>query len=470
MNYHQALDYLFSQLPMFHRVGAPAYKANLDNTIALSEATGFPYRSFKTIHVAGTNGKGSVSHMLASALQESGLKTGLFTSPHLQDFRERIKVNGEMITQEYVTDFVIQHTSNFESIKPSFFEMTFALGMCYFKDMKVDIAVIETGMGGRLDSTNVITPELSIITNIGYDHMQFLGNTLKAIANEKAGIIKEGVPVVIGESNPETDDVFISKAKELNCSLVFADKVIQLVEQKDNSEKHESQKSGYKSWFIAKVNNLIIPTSDYHVTTEENQVTPEDNHATTEDYHEYIGQKVESPLTGEYQKKNIITAIAGAGLLKKYISTEGLIKGISNTLINTGLQGRWQTLSYSPLTICDIGHNSHGLAYVVSQIKKQKFKKLHFVFGAVNDKDISSILGMLSKDALYYFCRPDIPRGLDSSELAAQASAAGLVGTDCKTVSAAYHEAMRIAASDDMIFIGGSTFVVAEVLPIFNLR
>ncbi len=412
MNYHQALDYLFSQLPMFHRIGAAAYKANLDNTIALSKATGFPYRNFKTIHVAGTNGKGSVSHMLASILQESGLKTGLFTSPHLQDFRERIKVNGEMISQEYVTDFVIKNSGLFETIKPSFFEMTFAMGMCYFRDMVVDIAVVETGMGGRLDSTNVITPELSIITNIGYDHMQFLGNTLEKIASEKAGIIKDGVPVVIGESNPETDGVFINKAKELNSSLIFADKLVNLYE-----------------------------------------------------YNE-----INMPLTGEYQPKNLKTVIAAGGILQQYISRESLVKGIHKTIINTGLQGRWQTLATKPLTICDIGHNSHGLAYVVSQLKKQKYNKLHFVLGAVNDKDITSILKMLPQDALYYFCRPDIPRGLDSSELRMQALEAGLTGIDCKTVASAYNEALHNANDDDMIFIGGSTFVVAEVYHFFNHR
>jgi dihydrofolate synthase / folylpolyglutamate synthase len=441
MNYDQVLDFMFSQLPMFHRIGAPAYKADLNNTIALSELTGFPYHRFKTIHVAGTNGKGSVSHMLSSILQEAGLKTGLFTSPHLVDFRERIKVNGEMISKEFVTDFIVQYTNDFGRIKPSFFEMTFALGMSYFADMKVDIAVIETGMGGRLDSTNVITPELSIITNIGFDHMQFLGNTLEEIAGEKAGIIKPGVPVVIGESNIITDDVFLKKAQQFDNQIIFADRVIQL-------KSLESSKSDLNSWLIA--------TAEYD----------------TDDLNlkEYNGLPVDSPLTGDYQKYNIATVIAAAGFLRNVIAKKHLIAGIGKTITNTNLQGRWQTLSYQPLTICDIGHNTHGLKYVVSQIKKQNYKQLHFILGAVNDKDITNMLAMLPKDACYYFCRPDIPRGLDSSVLCKLALEAGLQGIDCNTVAYAFKEAMQGAEKEDMIFIGGSTFVVAEAIPLFSPR
>lgn len=442
MNYKQALDYMFSQLPMFHRIGAPAYKANLDNTLELSRLTGFPYNNFRTIHVAGTNGKGSVSHMLASIFQEAGLKTALFTSPHLVDFRERIKVVGKMISQQYVADFVEKYEDDFAKIKPSFFEMTFALAMCYFNDMKVDIAVVETGLGGRLDSTNVITPELSVITNIGFDHMQFLGNTLEDIAGEKAGIIKQNIPVVIGESDNSTDKVFTNKANECNSKLVFADRVVRIEQQ--TSENHT-----YLS---------LIAKSERD---------------------EY---EIESPLTGDYQVKNIATIVAAFEMLLKNtdgsndsipignlenLNKESLLAGIKNTIVNTGLQGRWQILSNSPLTICDIGHNTHGITYVVNQLNRQTYTKLHFVLGVVNDKDVSGILSILPVNATYYFCKANIPRGLDSSELKRMANESGLKGQDYETVETAYKAAFADAAINDLIFIGGSAFVVAEILPLF---
>lgn len=438
MTYQQALDYLFSQLPMFHRIGAPAYKANLDNTIALSKVTGYPYNHFRTIHVAGTNGKGSVSHMLASICQESGLKTGLFTSPHLVDFRERMKVNGEMIPTDYITQFVEQYMQDFDRIKPSFFEMTFVMAMKWFHDIKVDIAIVETGLGGRLDSTNVITPVLSVITNIGYDHMQFLGNTLPQIASEKAGIIKPGIPVVIGESNPETEEVFMSRAKDCGSLLLFADKQI----------KTEAAGQTIKG-------NTLIKVID------SNSGEPE----------EYT---VESALHGDYQLKNVATVLAcmsipGVPVSESDLpSREIILKGIRNTVINTGLQGRWQILSQSPLTVCDIGHNTHGIPWVVNQIKRQHFSRLHFVLGVVNDKDIDGMLEMLPQDAVYYFCKADIPRGLDAGELKKLADEKGLKGASYPSVESAYKAAEAVAKGDDMIFIGGSAFVVAEVIPLFS--
>lgn len=453
MDYKQALDYLFSQLPMFHRIGAAAYKANLNNTYALSDLTGHPYREFKSIHVAGTNGKGSVSHMLASVCQEAGLRTGLFTSPHLVDFRERIKINGEMISPDYIAEYVTQYAHDFQIIKPSFFEMTFALAMSWFHDQKVDIAIIETGLGGRLDSTNVITPILSVITNIGYDHMQFLGNTLELIAGEKAGIIKQGVPVIIGESNSETDQVFIRKATELNSNIVFADKVIEI--KPITNDLHD------------KLVNVESQQTSLRLITTGNKV-------------------IESPLTGDYQFKNLKTVLACADFIKKDLLKSPPVensksetkddndavlaifqKGIKNTIINTGLQGRWQILKRQPLTVCDIGHNTHGLPWVVKQIETQKFKKLHFVLGMVNDKDISNMLSLLPVYAVYYFCKADIPRGLDADDLKSQANEKGLQGKSYKSVALAYEAAAKEAELNDMVFIGGSAFVVAEVLPLF---
>ncbi len=428
MNYEEALDYLYSQLPMFHRIGAAAYKADLNNTIALSKAAGYPYQSFPTVHVAGTNGKGSVSNMLASIYIEAGLKTGLFTSPHLVDFRERIRVNGEMVSEEFITEFLQEFRTDIESIKPSFFEMTFVMAMSWFRKCKIDIAIIETGMGGRLDSTNVIDPLFCVITNIGYDHMQFLGSTLPLIASEKAGIIKPGVPVVIGESNPETDPIFLNKVAQTGSNITFADKELTVVKVANSDEYME----------------LSIGKSR---------------------------QKLISPLTGDYQVKNITTVFACTQLrefrqpLSETVDLSELIyNGLKNTLSNTGFQGRWQILSREPLTICDIGHNTHGLKYVTEQLNRMKYNHLHFVLGVVNDKDISGMLSLLPKNAEYYFCKADIPRGLNVDELKDLALRAGLKGSTYPSVAEAYTSAKKNARFNDIVFIGGSAFTVAEVL------
>lgn len=438
MTYKEALDYLFSQLPMFHRIGAPAYKANLNNTVELSRVTGFAHNEFRSIHIAGTNGKGSVSHMMASIFQEAGLKTGLFTSPHLIDFRERMKINGKMIPENYVISFIESHKEDFTRIKPSFFEMTFVMAMCWFRDSDIDIAVIETGLGGRLDSTNVITPELSVITNIGYDHMQFLGDTLELIATEKAGIIKPGIPVIIGESNTETDKVFIDKAAECTSKLIFADKAF---------------------------NAVALPLID-----------PAERVFQVTDIRTGYTLKVISPLTGDYQIKNIITALSSTLLcqplrFKNTILNEStVLNGIRKTIENTGLEGRWQILQKEPLTICDIGHNTHSLPLIVNQINQITYRQLHFVLGVVNDKDIRGMLSLLPENAIYYFCKADIPRGLDAVELQKHANACGLKGDSYSSVQDAFKAAEKKAEKEDLIFIGGSAFVVAEVLPLFNHR
>ncbi len=405
MTYQQTLDYLFSQLPMFQRIGASAYKVDLSNTIALCNLLDNPQYKFKSIHIAGTNGKGSTSHMLASILQEAGYKVGLYTSPHLIDFRERIKINREMISEESVIDFVTKYKADFEKINLSFFEWTVGLAFDYFSKQKVDIAVVETGLGGRLDSTNVIHPEISIITNIGKDHMQFLGDTLEKIAVEKAGIIKKNVPVVIGETQKEIEHIFNTKAKELDASIYFADQIIH--------------------------------------------------------------QELESDLKGSYQKKNIKTVLASIQELKKLgyvISEENIQVGLSNVVRNTGLMGRWQTLGENPKVICDTGHNEAGIKEVVNQIESLNYNKLHFVLGAVNDKEIDSILELLPKHAEYYFCQAKIPRALDVLELKNKAASYNLMGNSYDSVVSAYEVAKITAKKDDLIFIGGSTFVVAEVL------
>ena len=428
MNYQEALDYMYSQLPMYQRIGAAAYKADLTKTIAICELTDHPYRNFKSVHVGGTNGKGSVSHMLASIMQENGLKTGLYTSPHLRDFRERIKINGEMIAKDFVASFVEKYQADFDTIKPSFFEMTFSMAMDWFSHNKVDIAIVEVGMGGRLDSTNVITPLISVITNIGLDHVQFLGHTISGIAREKAGIIKQEVPVVIGETLPDTVDVFINKAKELRAPLIIADRIVKVI--KDGRHPDE--------------NNMSVMA--FH-----------DGHKT----------RLVCPLLGDYQLKNLATVIATTDLLKTtYTEFEGLqvFEGIKNTVSNTGLLGRWQILNKQPLTICDIGHNADGMAAVVNQIGTLEFSNLHFVLGMVNDKDVDKILAKLPMNAKYYFCKADIPRGLEAKELKMKALDYELFGEVYRSVKSAYKAAREAAGKDDLIFIGGSAFVVAEVV------
>ncbi|PKP29583.1 MAG: dihydrofolate synthase [Bacteroidetes bacterium HGW-Bacteroidetes-17] len=428
MNYPETLDYLFSQLPMYQRVGKAAYKANLDNTIALLGLLNNPHNHFKSIHIAGTNGKGSVAHMLASIFQTAGYKTGLYTSPHLNDFRERIKINGQMIPEEKVIDFVEKYKSSFETIKPSFFEMTVGLAFQYFENEKVDMAIIETGMGGRLDSTNLITPELSIITNIGMDHMQFLGDTLEKIAGEKAEIIKVGIPIIIGRKQTETQVIFTEKALQQKTNIFFAEDI-----------------------FDAKrLTNSTLEFSEYDVWRA------------SELYIEHL----QCPLLGAYQSENIVTVIQACDLLaEKYGLSVTMVKeGIEDVLKNTGLKGRWQLLSKNPLTICDTGHNKDGLTAVVNQLKGIQCNQLHFVLGFVNDKNITDLLNLLPRNATYYFCRADIPRALDEKVLEEQAHKAGLRGQSYGSVREAYNSAVNNATSNDMVFIGGSTFVVAEVV------
>ena len=404
MTYQETTTWLFNQLPMFQTQGASAYKKDLTNTLLLVEHLQHPETKFKSIHVAGTNGKGSTSSMIASILQEAGYKVGLYTSPHLKDFRERIRINGEMISEDFVVDFVAQNKSFFEANQLSFFEMTVGLAFDYFAKEQVDVAVIEVGMGGRLDSTNVITPLVSVITNIGFDHTQFLGDTLPKIAAEKAGIIKSNVPVVIGEYSEETKPIFIAKAKLENAPIYFA---------QDNLE-------------VA----------------------------------------YECALLGDYQVHNKKTVLQAIKLLQSQFKIEeNHIKlGLKNVIQNTGLLGRWQILKQKPFTVCDTAHNSHGLKIVLNQIQKHQFETLHIVLGVVNDKDLDSILPFFPKNANYYFCKPNVPRGLDAEILKQKASDFGLLGKVFDSVSEAYVNAKEIVSKSDFIYIGGSTFVVAEIV------
>lgn len=423
MNYQEAIDFMFSSLPMYQRVGKAAYKANLDNTLALDEYFGHPHKSFKTIHVAGTNGKGSVSHSLAAILLSAGYKTGLYTSPHLVDYRERIRINGEMISKDYVCDFINDNQEIIGKLKPSFFEMSVALAFKYFADMKVDVAVIEVGMGGRLDSTNIITPELSAITNISFDHTQFLGNTLPLIAGEKAGIIKPGIPVVIGQTHAETKDVFLAKAKEQNSPITFADKEIK-VEKTKVADNHK-----YAEYLI---NNT---------------------------------ETIKFDLFGEYQTKNLATILEAAKQLKNRgfaIDDKNISEALQNVKGLTGLHGRWEILSKSPLTICDTGHNIDGLSYVTAQLKAIKCPQLHIVLGFVNDKDVEHVMPLFPKDAQYYFTHADIPRAMPAEQVKAYGEKFGLTGEIYENVPSAYESAKKNASSSDTIFIGGSTFIVGD--------
>jgi dihydrofolate synthase/folylpolyglutamate synthase len=426
MNYNDTLNYLYNRLPMFQRIGSAAYKANLDNTIALMNHLNHPEKKFKSVHVAGTNGKGSSSHMLASVLQEAGYKVGLYTSPHLKDFKERIKINGELIPEAYIVSFVEEHKLVFEKIEPSFFEWTVALAYQYFADEKVDIAVIEVGLGGRLDSTNVITPEVCLITNIGWDHMNLLGDTLDKIATEKAGIIKNNVPVVISQKQPELEPVFNYKATKSKAPIYFAEDEIEL-KRKDRSN------------YLLKV-----------------EVNSKD-----------LNTELELDLPGTYQIHNIKGVLKTLLLLKEKgwkINSNDIQNGILHVKKNTGLMGRWQVIGEHPLMICDTGHNKDGILQVLENIKLTPHDQLHVVLGMVNDKDISGVLQLLPQDAHYYFCKPQIPRGLDSEELMNTASQFGLKGEDCKTVKQAIDIAKSKADKNDLIFVGGSTFVVADAL------
>jgi len=429
MTYQEAVNWLYSKLPAWHRVGKAAYKANLDNTLALDAYFGNPHRSFRSVHVAGTNGKGSVSHMIASVFQDAGYKTGLYTSPHLKDFRERIRVNGTMIPEEEVIDFIGRHESVITSVKPSFFELTVAMAFDYFARMAVEVAVIEVGMGGRLDSTNIITPVLSVITNIGHDHMEFLGDTLADVAAEKAGIIKEGVPVVIGETHSETRDVFVSRAEKMDVPISFADR-----EYRCNMGALDDM-TGLRQYVLY-------------------------------DLHSHARRRGVTPLGGLAQQKNIQTAASAVAKLAPGFGLDEahFARGVADVVRNTGLMGRWQILGHSPLTVCDTGHNREGLEYVIRQIKAVSMARLHMVIGFVNDKDLSSILPLFPEEAHYYFTKASIPRAMDEQVLKAEAEKYGLHGTSHASVALALDSARQSADPDDMIFIGGSTFVVAEVL------
>ena len=428
MTYKETLDWMFNKLPMYQRIGAAAYKADLNNTIQLLQLLDNPHHNFKSVHVAGTNGKGSTSHMLASVFQEAGYKTGLYTSPHLIDFRERIRINGEMIPEENVVQFIDTYKAKFEAMELSFFEMTVGMAFDYFSKEKVDIAIIEVGMGGRLDSTNLITPELSIITNIDFDHMKFLGDTRAKIAYEKAGIIKPGIPVVIGETHPETEQVFIDKAKEDNSPIYFADQVF-------DCDKIHIESNTTQQFDVWKNSELYM-------------------------------EALEIPLMGNYQQKNLTTVMCSLDLLRgNFDLTEDHIRdGIGKVISNTHLMGRWQILNSDPLTIADTGHNVAGITEVVRQLADMHYEKLHFVLGMVNDKDIESVLQLLPRGADYYFCKADIPRGLDANILAEKAFDMGLRGMVYESVNHAYRSAVNNARFGDIVFIGGSNFTVAEVV------
>jgi len=430
MTYHETLKWLFDQLPMYQRDGKAAYKDNLDNTLTLDEYFHHPHKKFQSIHVAGTNGKGSVSHMLASVLQQAGYKVGLYTSPHLKDFRERIKINGQMIPENDVVSFFDQHKEIFETIKPSFFEMTVALAFDYFAQKQIDIAVVEVGMGGRLDSTNIIQPELSVITNIGFDHTLFLGDTLEKIAKEKAGVIKENTPVIIGETQPETKPVFLNIARQKDSQIHFAD----------------------QNYFIDYAMQSVDFKQVFNIKDAKGSI---------------IFRDLKIDLSGAYQQKNLLTALTVIKQLQRSggnIQDSDIYEGLGNVVENTGLLGRWQVLSHKPLTIADTGHNTEGLNYIFEQIKQTPHKHLHVVFGVVNDKNIEKVLGILPREATYYFTRANIPRALDEKVLAEKATFAGLTGETYPGVQIALADAKKNAVDNDLIFIGGSTFVVAEVL------
>ncbi|PQJ73769.1 bifunctional folylpolyglutamate synthase/dihydrofolate synthase [Polaribacter gangjinensis] len=402
MNYQETLQWMFAQLPMFQRVGESAFKKDLTNTLAFSKELGFPEKKFKSIHVGGTNGKGSTSHMLASILQEAGYKVGLYTSPHLKNFTERIRINGKEIPKRKVTAFINKNKDFLEKQQLSFFEMTVGMAFDYFANEKVDIAVIEVGLGGRLDSTNIITPLVSVITNIGYDHMQFLGETLPEIAGEKAGIIKEGVPVIIGEYQAEVASVFNTKAAEKNTSIHFASE----------------------------------DTTNY--TTD---------------------------LLGDYQKSNTKTAVAAIKKLQGFhISEKNILDGLQKVVQNTQLKGRWQILQQHPTVICDTAHNKEGLQLAMNQLMRQDYQKLHIVLGVVADKKLADVFPFFPKNAQYYFCKPNIPRGLSAIILQQQAAEFGLQGKTFTSVAKALKSALKSANQQDIIYVGGSTFVVAEVV------
>ena len=438
MTYQETCQYLFNQMPMFEKQGSAGYKEGLTNTVLLDEHLGHPHQSYATIHIAGTNGKGSCSHTLAAILQQCGYKVGLYTSPHLIDFRERIRINGEPISERYVVDFVERERSFFEPLHPSFFEVTTAMAFQYFKDKEVDIAVIEVGLGGRLDCTNIITPILSIITNISFDHTQFLGDTLAKIAAEKAGIIKRGIPIIIGEANDETRPVFLAKAQELNAPIEFAE---------DYNEVISAE---------------CIPGGGML-------------------YHTRNNGDLHGDLSGSYQEKNMNTSLAAVYQLVRsgYLcecqkphnlekSRKEMLYAINHVAEMTGLMGRWQVMQQNPKVVCDTGHNVGGWQYLSKQLEQQQCQQMHIIFGMVSDKDVNSVLELLPKNAIFYFTKADNHRAINETDLQHLAAQHGLKGESYPSVHEAYTQCMKNALRDDFIFVGGSSYVVGDFLKIFN--
>lgn len=427
MNYEETLDYLFHRYPAYESNGASAYKPGLDNTRRIDETLGHPHKRYRTIHIAGTNGKGSVSSLIASVLTSSGLKVGLYTSPHIVDFRERIRVNGEMIDKGYVVDFVKRNKEQFADVQPSFFEATMEMAFKYFADMGADVAVIETGLGGRLDSTNIISPDLAVITNISMDHTDMLGDTLEKIAGEKAGIIKEGVPVVIGEKG-KTAEVFREKAKETGSEIYFAEEVFS-ISNEESGIRNETYRAKSEKWGV--------------------------------------DMRVENELKGEYQIKNTATALTAIEVLKDLgytISEEDIEEGFRCVAKATGLTGRWQTIGKKPLTIADMGHNEGAIRWTVHQIEDTPHKELRIVFGMVKDKDIDSVLSLLPKEARYYFCNANTQRALPADDMEKKAEQHGLKGKAYENPREAYNTALSEADDEDMIYVGGSAYVLGEIL------
>lgn len=430
MTYQETIEYLYNQLPVYQKIGGSAYKEGLDNSLALDTYFAHPHTKYKTLHIAGTNGKGSTSHLLAAILQEAGYRVGLYTSPHLVDFRERIRVNGEKISQQYVVDFVDKHREYFEPIEPSFFELTMMMSFLYFADMHVDVAIIEVGLGGRLDSTNIITPDLSVITNISFDHMQFLGNTLEKIATEKAGIIKKNIPVIIGEAEGEVKNVFTDTAERVGAPILFAE------------DEHIIQSS------LKTASGWLFDTKYYlHLKGE---------------------------LSGYAQIKNAATVLCAVKELQKIgytIPSKAVYNGFAYVTKLTGLMGRWQILQeLHPKIVCDTGHNVAGIKYIADQLANEKYDTLHIVLGMVNDKDIASVLELLPRKAIYYFTKASVPRAMNERELQMLAQKKGLMGYSYPTVAEAVRAAKDWAASNDFVFIGGSNFVVADALNAFGYK
>lgn len=430
MNYQETIEYLYNITPLFQNVGKAAYKEGLDNTLKLDAFFEHPHKKFKTIHIAGTNGKGSCSHTIAAILQSAGYKTGLYTSPHLVDFSERIRVNGNPIEKDFVVKFVEENKYFFEPLHPSFFELTTSMAFLYFAHKEVDVAVIEVGLGGRLDCTNVIHPDLSIITNISFDHTQFLGHTLSAIASEKAGIIKENTPVIIGEYNSETREIFENKARQMNANIIFAED--------------------------SKLITEAVHTDDGHFI-----------------YQSSLIDNLYGELGGNYQLKNTNTILNSIIRLKDLgykINEQNIREGFKNVCQLTGLMGRWQKLEDNPTIICDTGHNIGGIEYITEQLSKMKYDKLHIVIGMVNDKDINGVISLLPQNAVYYFTQASVKRALPAEEIKKIGNSHGLKGEAYKNVKEALYAAKQNASEKDMIFVGGSTFIVADLIVLYSIK